>query len=30
MGVDPATAPKSIYKGETYYFMSASEDVNED
>ena len=26
MGVDPATAPKSIYKGKTYYFMSGSEE----
>jgi len=22
MGVDPATAPKSVYRGKTYYFMS--------
>jgi YHS domain-containing protein len=22
MAVDPASAPKSVYKGKTYYFMS--------
>ena len=29
MGVDPATAPKSISKGKAYYLMSGSETVNE-
>jgi YHS domain-containing protein len=22
MGVDPATSPKTVYKGKTYYFMA--------